>query len=60
VRTPLAHDDLVLSVIVPAYNEATTLEVVVRRLREVPVRLEIIVAEGERRSGAASPELRGT
>jgi glycosyltransferase involved in cell wall biosynthesis len=34
--------DLVLSVIVPAYNEAATIEVVVRRLREVPFRLEII------------------
>jgi len=32
-------------VIVPAYNEAATLETVVRRLREVPLRVEIIVVD---------------
>lgn len=31
--------------IVPAYNEAATLETVVRRLREVPLRVEIIVVD---------------
>ena len=31
--------------IVPAYNEAATLEAVVRRLREVPLRVEIIVVD---------------
>lgn len=34
--------DLRLSVIVPAYNEAATAEAVARRLRELPLRLEII------------------
>lgn len=34
--------EMVLSVIVPAYNEATTVEAVARRLRELPLRLEII------------------
>ena len=38
--TPLT--DLRLSVIVPAYNEAATAEAVTRRLRELPLRLEII------------------
>ena len=34
--------DLVLSVIVPAYNEAATIEPVLRLLREVPIPLEVI------------------
>jgi glycosyltransferase involved in cell wall biosynthesis len=33
---------LTLSVIVPAYNEAATVEAMVRRLRAVPLRMEII------------------
>jgi glycosyltransferase involved in cell wall biosynthesis len=35
--------NLLLSVIVPAYNEAATVEVAVRRVRAVPLRFEIIV-----------------
>jgi glycosyltransferase involved in cell wall biosynthesis len=35
-------EETVLSVIVPAYNEAGTVEAVARRLRELPLRLEII------------------
>ena len=35
--------NLLLTVIVPAYNEAATVETALRRLRAVPVRLEIIV-----------------
>jgi glycosyltransferase involved in cell wall biosynthesis len=35
-------DDLLLTVIVPAYNEAGTVETVARRLRDLPLRLEII------------------
>ncbi|HLZ45710.1 MAG TPA: glycosyltransferase family 2 protein [Gemmatimonadales bacterium] len=35
--------NLLLSVIVPAYNEAATVEVALRRVRAVPLRLEIIV-----------------
>jgi glycosyltransferase involved in cell wall biosynthesis len=34
--------NLLLTVIVPAYNEATTVEAALRRLRAVPLRLEII------------------
>jgi glycosyltransferase involved in cell wall biosynthesis len=33
---------LVLSVVVPAFNEATTIETVARRLRKLPLRLEVI------------------
>jgi glycosyltransferase involved in cell wall biosynthesis len=34
--------ELLLSVVVPAYNEAPTVEALVRRLRAVPLRLEVI------------------
>jgi glycosyltransferase involved in cell wall biosynthesis len=34
--------NLLLSVIVPAYNEAATVDVALRRIRQVPLRLEII------------------
>lgn len=35
--------NLLLTVLVPAYNEAATVEVALRRIRAVPLRLEIIV-----------------
>ena len=37
--------DLVLSVVVPAYNETATVETIVRRLRTVPIRLEVIAVD---------------
>jgi glycosyltransferase involved in cell wall biosynthesis len=41
--TAAARDgEVVLSVIVPAFNEETTIETVARRLRELPLRLEVI------------------
>jgi glycosyltransferase involved in cell wall biosynthesis len=39
---PSDWNDLTLSVIMPAYNEEATVEPAVRRLQEVPLRLEII------------------
>lgn len=42
-RVERRSPNLLLSVIVPAYNEAATVEVAVRRIREVALRLEIIV-----------------
>lgn len=42
---PQSWSELRLSVIVPAYNEAETVETVVQRLREVPVTLEIIAVD---------------
>ena len=37
--------DLVLSVVVPAYNEVETVEAVLRRLAEVPLKLEVIAVD---------------
>ena len=39
---PSDWNDIVLSVIVPAYNEAGTVETAVRQLHNVPLRLEVI------------------
>ncbi len=39
---PQGKGDPVVSVVVPAYNEAATVEQAVRRLREVPLALEVI------------------
>ncbi len=37
--------DLVLSVVIPVYNEAGTLESVVKQVRSLPIRLEIIAVD---------------
>ncbi len=39
---PSDWNDIVVSAIVPAYNEATTVKAVVERLQEVPLRVEIV------------------
>jgi len=54
VSAPRGGPDLVLSVIVPAYNEAGTLELVVRRLREVPLRLEVIAVDDASTDGTGA------
>jgi glycosyltransferase involved in cell wall biosynthesis len=38
-------DDLVLSVVIPCYNEKKTIHEILRRVREVPIRKEIIVVD---------------
>ena len=43
MREERRSPNLLLSVIVPAYNEAATVEVALRRIHEVPLRLEVIV-----------------
>jgi glycosyltransferase involved in cell wall biosynthesis len=43
-----------LSVIVPAYNEASTLEQVVRQLRDVPLRLEVIAVDDASTDGTGA------
>jgi glycosyltransferase involved in cell wall biosynthesis len=41
----LPWDRVVLSVVVPAYNERGTVEKVLRRLREVPLRTQVVVVD---------------
>src|SRR3989449_6916156 len=41
-------DDVLLSVIVPAYNEAATIEATVRQLKQVPLRVEVIAVNDAR------------
>ena len=38
-------DDVLLSVVVPAYNEVTTIEAALRQLKGVPLRLEVIAVD---------------
>ena len=54
MSAPRGGPDLILSVIVPAYNEAGTLELVVRRLREVPLRLEVIAVDDASTDGTGA------
>jgi glycosyltransferase involved in cell wall biosynthesis len=51
MREERRSPNLLLTVIVPAYNEAATVEVALRRLREVPLRLEIIVVNDSSTDG---------
>jgi glycosyltransferase involved in cell wall biosynthesis len=41
----LPWEHVVLSVVIPAYNEIATVESLLRRVREVPLRLEVIVVD---------------
>ena len=50
----LPPKNLLLSVIVPAYDEATTIEAVARRLREVPLRIEIIAVDDASTDGTGA------
>ena len=38
-------DDLILSVVIPIYNEERTLRTIVERVKEVPVRTELILVD---------------
>jgi glycosyltransferase involved in cell wall biosynthesis len=42
---PPVWDRVVLSVVIPCYNEAATIESLLRRVSEVPLRLEVIVVD---------------
>jgi glycosyltransferase involved in cell wall biosynthesis len=42
---PRYSDRIVLSVVIPAYNEASTAETLLRRVDQVPLRLEVIVVD---------------
>ena len=41
-RTPLPPEDVRLSVLIPVYNEESTIRIIVEQVRAVPVRTEII------------------
>ena len=47
-------NDLTLSVIVPAYNEAGTVEQIVARLHELPLRLEVIAVNDASQDGTGA------
>lgn len=51
---PRSWSELRLTVIVPAYNEAATVETAVRRVREVPVNLELIAVNDGSSDGTAA------
>ena len=42
---PLPWERVVLSVVIPCYNELATVESLIRRVREVPLKMEIIVVD---------------
>jgi glycosyltransferase involved in cell wall biosynthesis len=42
---PLAWDAVVLSVVIPTYNERNTVERLLRRVQEVPLRLDVVVVD---------------
>lgn len=44
-------DDLVLSVVIPAYNEKNSIHEILRRVRAVPIRKEIIIVDDCSRDG---------
>ena len=58
----LPWERVVLSVVVPVYNEIGTVERLLRRVREVPLQLEVIVVDDGSTDGTRDllPELEGT
>ncbi|MBW7933451.1 MAG: glycosyltransferase family 2 protein [Gemmatimonadaceae bacterium] len=50
-RTPIAPGDLVLSVLIPVYNELATIEVILDQVRAVPVRKQIICVDDRSTDG---------
>jgi len=47
-------DDVLLSVVVPAYNEAATIEAALRQLKQVPLRLEVIAVDDASTDGTGA------
>jgi glycosyltransferase involved in cell wall biosynthesis len=50
----LSRDDLLLSVVVPAFNEVATIEAALRQLRQVPLRLEVIAVDDASTDGTGA------
>jgi glycosyltransferase involved in cell wall biosynthesis len=41
-RTPIAHEDVMLSVLIPVYNERNTIRLILDQVHSVPVRKQVI------------------
>ena len=55
MRTPLpSGDGALLSVVVPAYNEAATIEGLLRQLKQVPLQLEVIAVDDASSDGTGA------
>ncbi len=52
-RSSIASGDLVLSVLIPVYNERATIETIIAQVRAVPVRKEIICVDDCSQDGTA-------
>jgi glycosyltransferase involved in cell wall biosynthesis len=50
-RTPMHPDSLVLSVLMPVYNERNTIELIIDQVQAVPVKKEIVVVDDCSRDG---------
>jgi glycosyltransferase involved in cell wall biosynthesis len=50
-RTPIRPDDLVLSVLVPVYNERATIEVIIDQIQTVGVRKQVICVDDRSTDG---------
>jgi len=46
--------DILLSIVVPAYNEAATIEAALRQLKQVPLRLEVIAVDDASTDGTGA------
>ncbi len=53
MSVPSAWNEIVLTVIMPCYNEEATIEQCVRRLRDVPLELEVIAVNDASKDGTA-------
>src|SRR3989441_9512138 len=56
MRAERRSPNLLLTVVVPAYNEAATVEIALRRIREVALRLEVIAVNDASTDGTRSEE----